>query len=667
MEGADGYQSEFSTDSAFSAPHAAFHTADQTTRRVPLDPDSDGYLRVRALVGTLSDATFGAWTAGSMGSTGTAAPPPASSALDAPENVRTSSATETSITVQWDAVEEADNYFVQQSEAGDDWVGASCGVNGDSQVSVTACIASGLSRATDYRFRVRATQEDGDRADSDWSAASATLRTSGIAPPPPITGDENDLNVQWRSGATAITWNWDPVTDRANRQRIDHLVVAVNGSQCPTNVVYADAASPVTTALSPVAQTSTAAWTNVEANISATTTVTEGDVATLCLVRTWMDEMEGGVNVRRFGTLQVVPATTMPVVGTPTTSDPNTARKTAKITWQFTTDKGFEYEASVLSASRDDTLPTDCDASTGLQKFTTTADNVMQSYSVTPKEYMQYNACVRATSSDGSGHSEWATFNTAQVSLPGQPSVPSYRSAESDTPADSHGSQLANKLVWSVAEKATTPRAETAYRVAVYYSTATSRAPTNDLCDGNAGSDYTPVTEGASLAAGGITITAANDPVSDLLSATNAVGTYRFYACVQADPTPADTADDNHGPWNISSAVSVQIKAPGVPRGLRSTSTSDTITWTWDSVQSRSTETITYDVRYGPTCPPTTDGWSPDASVGEVETTNIADNARTQPVSGLSANTTRQLRVRATRTRGGSSSWSSCVSGRTTN
>ena len=238
VEGADGYQSEFSIDSAFSAPDAAFHTADQRTRRASnLDADSDGYLRVRALVGTLSDATFGAWTAASMGSTGAAAPPPpASNALDAPENVRTSGATETAITVQWDAVEEADGYFVQQSEAGDDWVAASCGgVNGDAQVSVTVCVASGLSRATDYRFRVRATQEDGDLADSDWSAPTAYpphRRYCAAAASDERRRSERQVDIGRHS---RITWDWDPVANRDDRERIAHWVYVTTAAvtECP--------------------------------------------------------------------------------------------------------------------------------------------------------------------------------------------------------------------------------------------------------------------------------------------------------------------------------------------------------------------------------------------------------------------------------------------------
>ena len=88
VPGADGYQSHFSKDASFSdsggeETHAGMSS---TTRKVSnLDPEEDGYLRVRSYVGTIAEPMFGDWSAGSRGTT---TEPPAAVALDAPGQLR---------------------------------------------------------------------------------------------------------------------------------------------------------------------------------------------------------------------------------------------------------------------------------------------------------------------------------------------------------------------------------------------------------------------------------------------------------------------------------------------------------------------------------------------------------------------------------------------------
>ena len=471
VDGADGYQSEFSIDAAFSAPDAAFHAADQRTRRASnLDPNSDGYLRVRALVGTLSEATFGTWSAASMGSTGAPPPPSTGLALDAPENVRATSPTETSITVDWDAVEEADNYFVQQSESGGDWVGASCGANGDSLVTDTFCIASGLSSVTDYRFRVRATQ-DGDRADSDWSAATATLRTGGIAPPPPVMGGDDSLNVEWTStvsadGAThTITWNWDPVLDRADRQRIDHVVWLTTEESCGTLAGISGAtASPDLDTVTFDAATNQ--WHNLKANISASidgpggTALVAGQSRTLCVVRTWEDELEGGLKVRRYGTMEAARASTVPAPAAAATAVTNhaTTRRTTRLDWSYVMDQGFDYPGQIVAVNRNGSAPMDCDDGRSVaSKSRVTTDDVSVTHSQTnPDAYSFYRFCVRAQNDDG--HSDWVTVGANLLTRPAEPNRPTYVAADSVVTEETWGGQVVTKIVWSVSEKMTTPR-----------------------------------------------------------------------------------------------------------------------------------------------------------------------------------------------------------------
>ena len=94
----------------------------------------------------------------------TAAPPPAT-ALDAPGNVRSTDQSDDSITLEWDEVDDAATYEVEQREPGGDWDDASCGAaDADNVVSDEECVASGLDSGTDYDFRVRGVPADDDTA-----------------------------------------------------------------------------------------------------------------------------------------------------------------------------------------------------------------------------------------------------------------------------------------------------------------------------------------------------------------------------------------------------------------------------------------------------------------------------------------------------------------------
>ena len=214
VEGVAGYQSQFSTMSTFAegSTGVAWHGADDTTRRVSrLEPESDGYLRVRTYAGTQAEPTFGAWSAGSMGSTDE--PPPAAP-LAAPTGLEWD-ASDDSVTLEWDSVRNAGSYEVRQRVPGGDWGDASCG-GGDNVVDDEVCVATGLSSGTDYDFEVRAVPSDTDRYEtSDWSDTEET-RTLGDAPrepTAPVSGGMGDLNVEWESTATGITFLWDRVAD----------------------------------------------------------------------------------------------------------------------------------------------------------------------------------------------------------------------------------------------------------------------------------------------------------------------------------------------------------------------------------------------------------------------------------------------------------------------
>ena len=192
VAGAAGYIAQFSTDSRFAAGDPEFRVEGvaNTKHKVPnLKADSDGYLRVRAYVGAAAEPTLGDWTEGAKGTTEEAAAP-VTTALSAPTGLNTGSETTTTVTLTWNSVDDADSYDVDQRPADGSWTDASCN-GGDSRVTSEECEASGLTRGTDYSFRVRAQPDPDDDTleQSAWSS-TASAQTSGSTPTTPITGGE---------------------------------------------------------------------------------------------------------------------------------------------------------------------------------------------------------------------------------------------------------------------------------------------------------------------------------------------------------------------------------------------------------------------------------------------------------------------------------------------
>ena len=227
VSGADGYQSEFSTDGSSFGAQASHSGVSNTSRRVAnLAAEAAGHLRVRSYTGsgTGADTVRGDWSASDRQTTDE--PPPAM-ALDAPDNFESSDPDDNSIVLEWDRVDDADYYEVEQREGGDSsWDDASCGsADGDNEVDDTECIASGLDSGTDYDFRVRAVPADDDAAHlvSGWSD-TAEARTEGTStgPTTPTTsGGVGDLNVTWKTGMVdgtdSITFSWEPMSGNSVR------------------------------------------------------------------------------------------------------------------------------------------------------------------------------------------------------------------------------------------------------------------------------------------------------------------------------------------------------------------------------------------------------------------------------------------------------------------
>ena len=546
--------------------------------------------------------------------------PPPAVALDFPDNVETSDRQDNSITVAWDAVDDADEYEVQQREDGGDWVDANCGsATGSNAVTDTSCVASGLDEDTEYDFRVKAFPDSSDstKTESGWSrTASAT--TTGEAPPPPITGGGDALNAQWTSMDGSITWNWDPVLNRADRDRIDHLVQIVNDdARCGDITQVPDVGTTNTfaylanTTAGDATTGGSEGWQNIDKNISTTyRAVPAGGVATLCVVRTWTDELASGLTVQRFGTPEVVTASTAPTAPSPPGSGSpanNTVeRKTTSLSWTFMVDKGLEYEVRLLVDSRNVSGISDtkdsCDAGDTRQSpAISSTDNVTVTHreSSSLKSYYQYGLCVRAKNAQGV--SGWSVTASRQNTLPGKPSPPRYQPPPVSQ-LDNHasGSQIVERLVWSVAEMDGTPRSSDDYTYAIVRSEESSVRSTdiNTVCQASH-SDYVNITagRGAMDASAGIEVRVADENTSDgdLIGAgTGVPDDYYFFACVRAEPdaTGGQTGagDDDHGPWAISSGqrFSRKLATPGNFTAAKNDSnnddTDDQVVFKWNRV-----------------------------------------------------------------------------------
>ncbi len=342
VEGASGYQSQFSASSTFPSGQAGSEIHQgmaSTTRRVAnLDAESDGHLRVRTYTGTLTEPTYGDWSDGHRATT--AEPPPAA-ALDAPEGLRGSAETGTSITLTWDAVDDADTYEVRQREPGGAWSDASCGsATADNEVADEECVASGLDSGTDYDFGVRALPANNDRAHnaSAWSDTleSRTTGTSTTTPPPTSTGGEGGpLNISWDSAGTNITWYWDQAEDRTSRYEY-WLSEAQAGGVDPT-IRCPDATDPEWAA----------SGQHTRGLITDTRQPGEVDIASqsqsrLLCVRSYKENSRGEVS----SAWATIPASV--TVGTP---DDNIRHVTTVIPFGIAVNPGFTYELRRIAQS----------------------------------------------------------------------------------------------------------------------------------------------------------------------------------------------------------------------------------------------------------------------------------------------------------------------------
>jgi len=575
VEGALGYQGQFSTDATFTETDPTFIVvAPATSHTVSnLSGNMTGHFRVRSGTGTsLTDLTYSDWTDGVSGTT---APPPAAQALAAPDDVRSTDRTEDSITLEWDDVANAETYEVEQREPGGSWSDASCGGE-DNVVEDEECVASDLDEGTDYDFRVRGVPADDDEAYTvgAWSEVAET-RTAGEAPPEPtapVGGGMGNLNVRWESTATTVTWIWDRVPDAT--YDFYAAVEAYNDDENPCEgKTYATENTGSSATSHPL-------------------TVTAGQVALLCVRTNNPDNLSENLSFAWAAATPEAGTAALRLADTPTrardTDKDDEDDMTTALLWQgFAVKGGFNYEYRVVADSHTpeaarqtingtntsaDDVQAACDAGTVLDTGESDVDftdnNIVMDSGL--KTYTGYLLCARYSNS--AGMSGWGVpaDNAENYTRPSRPSGPTvYTSLVDEQPTTT-------AVVWRVAtrNREGVPRLATGYTV----RTITHRdkqddpddtgiralgvkAPTAASCEDTG---LTAPYEGATAFTGstndgaGIVIspTAFGRPAGVASDQQN-LGNLKAYVCVQA--TSSETGD---GPWVLSSPYTVKQQPP---------------------------------------------------------------------------------------------------------
>jgi len=548
VEGALGYQGQFSPDTTFTDADPTFIiVAPATSHTVSnLSSNMTGHFRVRAGTGTaLTDLTYSDWTSSESGSTSA---PPAAVPLAAPGSVSTSSVLQTSITVSWSSVDDADHYEVQQQAEGGSWVDASCG-GADNEVDGTQCAAGNLERGTRYDFRVRAVPASSNTANtaSDWST-SGSVSTAGTAAREPVTGGDDELSITWESDETSITWFWDAATDT----RITNLYVVLTPTANERPAC-------------PALNDTTNAWqTNMPYAIAHNVTgltAGGGDVRGLCVRRIWMDDDD---NIQ-YGPASISWAATAPKAGTAPAGDgritagvKEESAKTTAIDWFVEMDKGFDYPVRTISATVGTSLPS-CTAGSGSTVLSGSMDGETERFRLsTLTTYTQYAACVRAT--DDSNASTWTELTTYST-LPAAPS--SLRNTMTTSTA---ATAVTATLGWSFTGSDTMPENPGDYVANVYHVTYTSATDPRPTLTG-ATCDSPPSTPFTSAPGQTVSETGSGFALPDIevsltradstATASSTTHTILALACVRAHLPNAET---RVGPWrSLSTTRTVSV------------------------------------------------------------------------------------------------------------
>ncbi len=447
VAGADGYESEFSTDGMDFVALQSHPGMNATSRRVSnLEPESEGYLRVRSYTGTGTgaDTVRGDWSASNRQST--VEPQPAVP-LDAPEGLEATDETDESITLAWDDVDNAESYEVEQRVVGEDWEEASCD-GGGNEVDDTECVAGDLASGTDYDFRVRAVPSDTVRyATSGWSDIAET-RTEGTAPGVPgvVPGGAGALNVTWTADDSEITWSWDPTAGATYEWHVLTANLDFGAAAPCANVEFAAKDSGT--------QFSVSSSSADTALLCVRTKTTGGDGADL----SWAFATRAPAN-------QPSPGDVVPDAGSGST--------TRALQWTgIDVPADFRYDinivaegggvstpptgASLQAACSAGTLHESDDSDVDLDGLTTSLRNGLQPYT-------GYLLCLRYGNQTGA--TEWVAASDNHYTAPDRPPTPTKDSALSSDDRDTNS----ETIVWHVATRGASgvPRTPAGYNFRV--------------------------------------------------------------------------------------------------------------------------------------------------------------------------------------------------------
>ena len=399
-----------------------------------LEAEANGYLRVRSVIGTGSDARRSEWSATSTGTTGTA---PAPDPLAAPANFESTAPTNDSITLAWDKVANADSYEVEQrlAGAGGNWNAADCGDTGSNVVDGTSCVASGLDEGTSYEFRVRGIPEDDSAyADGDWAEAEGTTegRTTVTTP-----GGMGNLNVTWKSDAESITFRWEPMSGVSYEWEV--------------LATFNEAANPCADETFDTADNSGNEFSHPVADLDP------GDVRGLC-VRIDDDDLDDDEKALSFAWGVVTPAA--PTPGAPVDED----GVTESMTWSaINLIRDFEWELRLVEdRGRNDGSITDSSSASDVQKACAAGGHIDDGEADLPltlshtvdsgiDHYAGYSLCLKYSNTTGS--TDWAVHDDEIYTTPGQSPPPVHQSGRTVTVRNDDGTRESETHTWTVATK----------------------------------------------------------------------------------------------------------------------------------------------------------------------------------------------------------------------
>lgn len=568
VEGALGYQGQFSTDSTFTDADPTFiiiapatsHTVSNLSGNMP------GQFRVRSGAGTsITDLTYSDWTEGVSGTTDT---PPAATALAAPGGLNAGSAEDDSITLAWNEVDDAESYEVEQrAEDAVNYSPASCDGEGN-VVEETTCTVTDLDSGTSYDFRVRGLPADDDDAHvaGAWGTTSGTTTGRGPATTTVTPGGMGMANVRWHNGGDSnavITFVWDREGDAMYETYVLEDPADIHDDDPCENVADMDSADTPRYA------------SRGSATSQDITTTAPGTVRGLC--------------VRAEGSSGASFAWGISPPEEPDNGTPDIDKdKTVELMWtDVDLKEAFDYEihlaadperpagankidATSEATSRD--VQAACDAGALVDRFTPDIDLSDRTVTVDSglNPHTGYLLCIRASNTAGVG--SWAvpianddatgygTSDHVALELYTRPTAPPSLQSDGYESTDATGSDNERLApAWEIGTRSVTnvPRNASDFNVSVFFQDERKAATLKvaDCSVDTAPEGYDIVAESTLTVEDGLSGFTVQVPAG---SAIERLGyTRKVYLCAQGDSTDGAKVGTGPGPWTISSVLNV--------------------------------------------------------------------------------------------------------------